>query len=66
MGAKHHYIVSGVMRPYTNDCLVPVGAICEEKNLGEELKHINVVRYKIKSVDGKAVPDWESKDWITV
>ena len=63
---KHHYVVSGVMHPYTNDCLVPVGAICEEQELGENLKHLNVKRYKVKSIDGKPVPDWEKSDWVAV
>ena len=63
---KHHYIVCGVMHPYTNDCLVPVGAICEEEQLGAELRHIKVTRYKIKSVDGKPVDGWENSDWVEV
>jgi hypothetical protein len=63
---KHHYIVRAVIRQNGQEFLCPLGAVCQEEELGNELKRHDVMRYKIKSVDDEHVADWENTEWIPV
>ena len=62
---KHHYVVSAVMKPHLAECLAPIGTVCTEEELDGWMKAHGVLRYKIKSIDRKPVPDWEKADWKT-
>jgi hypothetical protein len=63
---KQHFIVQAVMAVYPKDCLCPVGAVCEQGELHGALKSQGVKSYKLKSVDGELVADWEQKDWVVI
>lgn len=61
---KHHYIVQAIMRHWSQEFLCPMGAVCTLDNLGFELKRKGVKSYKIKSIDGEPIADWDQSDWV--
>ena len=63
---KQHFIVCAVTKPHESECLATVGTVCEEKDLNEWMRTHGVLRYKIKSIDRKPVPDWDKTDWVAV
>ena len=63
---KHHYVVRAIIRQNGQEFLCPLGAVCPEEELGNELRRQNVKSYKIKSVDSERIADWEDAEWIQV
>lgn len=66
MNQKHHYIVSAIIAVHPNECMCPMGAVCEEGELNGILKNQGVRRYKMKSVDDEPIAGWEEKDWTMI
>ena len=63
---KRHYVVQAIMRHWSQDFQCSMGAVCALEELGTVLKHKGVRRYKIKSIDGEPVINWDNADWIAV
>ena len=63
---KQHFVTQAIMAMYPKDCLCPIGAVCEKNELDTVLKGQGVKGYKLKSVDGEAIADWEKKDWVMI
>ena len=63
---EHHYILQAAMLVRGARFLCPLGAVCTEEDLNDNLKRAQVFKYKIKQIDDDPIADWEKSEWKPV